>query len=129
MKRRIELTFLFIAALTCLAAPASAQDQRSPEGVLEIVFDAARSRHFEPLAGLCDPDGEGDGDTRRICALAEESAGRDEFARAFAAARVVGPARRHGERAEVSFVFGPRGDRSETMHLVRRRARWYLLSF
>lgn len=118
-----------IAIVAAEPSPVSAQGQPTPVAVLEILFEVARTSRFERLAGLCDPEGEGDGDTRRICALARESRGRDEFARAFARGRVVGPVRRRGTRAEVPFVFGPRGADDETMRLVQRRGRWYLLSF
>ena len=34
-----------------------------------------------------------------------------------------------GNTADVPFLFGPDGDQEETMVLIRRNGRWYLLQF
>jgi serine/threonine-protein kinase len=103
-------------------------DYSDPASVTASIFEAARTGHTGHLSGLCDPLGENDGDTRRICEMTTDSDDWREFQLTFQGARVlgqrVGPA-----RAEVEFSFGPAGSRTETMNLVRRGDRWYLASF
>jgi len=53
----------------------------------------------------------------------------ESFRRAFARGRLNGEPRVHGDHARLDFVFGPAGDDSETMELVRRGGRWYLSAF
>ncbi len=104
-------------------------DQSEPVRVVEALFAAARSGRYGPLAGLCDPSGENDGDTRGICALGRDPSGAAPFVAAFENGRVADSARTRGDRASVPFLFGPDGDRRETMELIRRDGRWYLSSF
>ena len=103
----------------------------SPEGVVLSIFEAARTGDFTGLAGLCDPLGENDGDTQMICDLATDDTNREEFIAAFSTGTVIGDAvvALSGDRAEVPFLFGPDGDEEETMELVKRNDRWYLLGF
>jgi len=111
------------------AAAGAGGHQSDPVAVVEALFTAARSGDFAPLTELCDPAGEGDGDTRQICALGRDSRGASRFVEAFRNGRVTGPARPRGDRASVPILFGAAGDRPETIELVRRSGRWYLLSF
>jgi Tfp pilus assembly protein PilF len=112
-------------------APPQAAPAASPESVVQIIFDAAQSGDWSLLGGLCDPRGENDGDTQMICDLATDETNRAEFAEAFAKGKVAGNAQisPDGTQAQVPFVFGADGDRQETMELVNRDGRWYLLGF
>ncbi len=121
--------------------PANAVDQSSPVAVVESLFTAAKTRNFEPLASLCDPERKNDGDTDCICALASgyephkcrmnshNRVSADEYVTYFKDGSVKGEARIQGDRSAVDFRFGPGGGRSETMNLVRRNGLWYLSSF
>jgi len=103
----------------------------SPEDVVQAIFDAAVAGDFAPLKSLCDPQGENDGDTQDICDLATSAAGREDFVAYFARGKVSGDATvsAAGDVAEVPFLFGPDGDRAETMKLINRNGKWYLYSF
>ena len=130
MPRNAVAAALLLAVLGLAPATATADvDHGDPVAVLQAVIDAARSRDFAPLAALCDPKAENDADTRRICALATNAAGADDFVSYFGSGRVTGPAAVEGDRARVPFVFGPDGTRAETMVLVNRDGKWYLLGF
>ncbi|HTE56108.1 MAG TPA: hypothetical protein VK698_34890 [Kofleriaceae bacterium] len=104
-------------------------DFRDPKSVTASIFYAAGHGRSEHLAGLCDPTGAADVNTRRICATHPGAPDWDSFRRAFARARLNGEPRVSGDHARIDFLFGPEGDDSETMELVRRDGRWYLSSF
>jgi hypothetical protein len=112
------------------AASKPAFDQTDPSQVVSMIFAVAGGKaEAKMLAELCDPQGENDGDTRRIC---DNAAGFDaggEFAMFFKEGKLKGPARVQGDAAVVEFLFGPNGDESESMELVRRGDKWYLSSF
>jgi hypothetical protein len=107
---------------------AAGVDFTSPTKVTEAVFAAAASGKTDQLASLCDPTGEGDGDTKDICGLTAGSAKFGEFKEYFAKGKVTGETIT-GDAAEVAILFGPDGTKDETMKLVRRDGKWYLSSF
>ena len=108
-------------------------DLSTPEGTLKAVFEAARTGDFTGLAFLCDPLGENNLDTRRICDLAEAADGffRASFVEYFRSGKLNGEAviSVDGNTAEVPFLFGPNGDQEETMRLIKRNGKWYLLDY
>lgn len=110
-------------------APGSSVDQSDPAKVVQVVFDAAQTQSFAALAGLCDPQGENDEDTAMICAITPGHADKDSFVTYFAKGKVNGEVTVSGDRAQVPFLFGPDGDQQETMSLIRRDGKWYLLEF
>lgn len=100
-----------------------------PELVVQTVFDAAKSKDFSTLTGLCDPEGRGDGDTKRICAVGmATSKDKKEFIEYFENARIVGEASINGTEARVSIIFGPKSNKPETFVLIKRNDNWYLES-
>jgi hypothetical protein len=131
----------------CSAQSLYEVDFRDPASVLGAVFHAAREGDFNILRGLCDPLGQGDGDTQRLCEVgqhaerlaqgSEDKASAEavlQFTEAFRDARVTGkpvitPAGEGGRMAQVDFVFGPGGARKEQMSLVERYGNWYLAGF
>ena len=104
-------------------------DHSSPSAVTEAVFAAARTNNASALSGLCDPKGENDGDTRKICILTTKHRKWKEFVRYFAKAKLRGKTMIKKNRAKVPFFFGPNGKRKEEMNLIRRGENWYLMSF
>ncbi len=102
----------------------------SPTKVLETIFQAAKSGDFSQMKNLCDPQNQGDGDTKDLCKIAEASQShQQEFIKYFKPAKITGEPQIDGDRASIDFLFGPNGQREETMNLVRRGEKWYLLSF
>jgi len=132
---RCLLAAVLAAALLAACAeevmdPRSAQvDFRDPKSVTGSIFYAAESGHTAHLAGLCDPAGASDDDTRRICAMHPGAPDWASFRRNFARGRLNGEPRVHGDHAALEFLFGPDGRDGETMELVRRDGRWYLSTF
>ena len=104
-------------------------DPRDPKSVTASIFYAAETGRTDHLRGLCDPRGENDSDTARICAMTPSSPAWRSFRDTFARGRLNGEPRVSGDRAALHFLFGPEGVDSETMELVQRDGRWYLLSF
>jgi hypothetical protein len=134
--RWIGLTILLAVTLLpnsqSFAEESAIRVHESPVAVLKAVFTAARTGELEPLAGLCDPKGENDGDTRNICALgglAPSARFAQEFKTYFAKGRVNGAPVISGDTAKVPFLFGPNGTKGEEMNFVRRDGKWYLMSF
>lgn len=126
--KTIGLIFsFFLFVLMVNAAPqGSGPDQSTPEGTLQMVFDAAATGALDQLVDLCDPEGENDGDTQQICDAAEDP---EEFLEYFSNAQLNGEAEIEGDMARVPFLFGPDGSYEETMVLVKREDKWYLYSF
>lgn len=122
----ILLSFSFSLLILSACGGGGGGDQSTPEGTMNMVFDAARSGNYDQLKNLCDPQGENDGDTRRVCQAGENP---EEFKKYFQDGAVKGSARIEGDKAEVDFNFGPGGSDSETMRMVQRDGKWYLMSF
>lgn len=110
-------------------AEAATVDHSDPVAVVQAMLAVAETEQWDLLGGLCDPTGDNDGDTRRICELATTPDDRGEFAEVFGGGAVGEGAEVDAEagRASVPFTFD--GGRGETMELVMRDDRWYLYSF
>ena len=114
------------------AAPATAggtADQSDPVKVVEFVFAAAAAGKSDGLSALCDPAGGGDGDVKQLCAVKASDPTWERFAKSFATGKVDGAAKIEGDSAAVAILFGPRGDKKETMNLKKIDGKWYLDGF
>jgi tetratricopeptide (TPR) repeat protein len=120
----------YLLAITSSPATGGAP-AAGPESIVQTIFDAAQSGDFAALEGLCDPLGENDQDTQMICDLAADPTNREDFNQYFAVGKINGDAKisLDGAQAEVPFLFGPEGDRQETMEMVNRDGQWYLFAF
>lgn len=54
---------------------------------------------------------------------------REEFVRYFAKSQLKNEPVIDGEKATVDILFGPDGDKEETLEMVKKNGKWYLLSF
>lgn len=104
-------------------------DFSSAKRVVSSVFHAAKTGESQHLATLCDPEGEANRHALRVCSQVAGGEDWAEFAAQFSHAKLIGEARITEDRAQVNFVFGKSGTERETMELVRREGRWYLLAF
>ena len=106
-------------------------DLTNPVAVVQAVFAAAATGEFDTLPGLCDPIGENDGDTQDICNLATDEANRSSFVETFVTGQITGGVQlsEDGSQIEIDFLFGPNGQREETMTLINRDGKWYLYSY
>ena len=106
------------------------ENSKTPKWVVEQIFIAAKTRNFHLLDNLCDPQGQGDGETRDLCSLSSHGNPdhEDGFVTNFEFGRVSGEAEISGNQAIVPIKFGPNGDKAETFRLVKRGDRWYLSS-
>lgn len=104
-------------------------DHSKPVEVLRTVFRAARSNDTSLLAGLCDPKGENDGDTRRLCKATSKSPRWKMFKKFFEKGSTKGTVKFVKGKAYIPFMFGPNGKKGETMVLIKRDGKWYLYSF
>lgn len=123
------IALVLIGGLGACATNA-AIDQTNPESVVQAIFSAANSEDFVAVKDLCDPQGENDSDTQDICNLADgDPEFQQEFVKYFAKGETTGDVEIKDDQAMVPILFGPEGDREETMVLVKREDNWYLSSF
>ncbi|MBU0488388.1 MAG: hypothetical protein KKA07_06430 [Bacteroidetes bacterium] len=127
MKKLIP--FVLLASLFACGGGGFKLDQTNPESVVNAVFESARTGDFAMLKDLCDPIGDGDGDTRDICNAANmDDEFKAEFTKFFKDGKVAGSAVVEGDRASVPILFGPGASEKETFKLIQRNGKWYLYS-
>jgi protein involved in sex pheromone biosynthesis len=107
----------------------SSDSQGDPAELMRTIFKAAKSGNFSSLTGLCAVD-DGDNDVKMICGIDNESSKKqEEFKEYFAKGKVVGEPTIDGDEASVEFMFGPDGDKGETMRMIKKGKKWYLRSY
>ena len=141
--------FLFAVQLNAQKKNQFKLNQKYCTSVVKSIFHAAKSGSFDHLYSLCDPNGFGDRDVKRICSITQlaktieatdtsENAKRnlEEFVSIFESGRITGDVvyLKDGdtEFAEVPIWYNhPMGEHrsNETMVLVKRTGKWYLYSF
>lgn len=152
MKKLVLILTAFLLTSLLLVAQEKKSyeiDFTDPKSVVNAIFYAAQTKEFSIMQCLCDPYGEGDGDTKRLCSISQiakqiedyggsenTKKGLDEFVNMFESGRISGQiiySENEGEKySKVPFLFNhPGGDRrsDETMILVKRHGNWYLSSF
>ena len=101
-----------------------------PEKVVQKIFDAAKSGDFSTLKDLCDPTGNGDGDTKDICSMASQTKKvQDDFVNQFKNGSIDGEAVIEADVAVVKIKFGPTGTKNEKIELKKIMGNWYLSDF
>ena len=101
-----------------------------PEKVVQKIFDAAKSGDFSTLKNLCDPTGNGDGDTKDICNMASQTKKvQDDFVNQFKNGSIDGEAVIEADVAVVKIKFGPTGTKNEKIELKKIMGNWYLSDF
>lgn len=150
-KITLILTVFILTSLTVVGQDKKFYDIdfTDPKSVVNSIFYAAQAKDFGIMQCLCDPYGQGDGDTKRLCSISaiakqiddyggseNTQKGLDEFVKMFESGRVSGQVtyeKYEGtEYANVPFLFNHPGGESrsdESMKLVKRHGNWYLSSF
>lgn len=122
MKYNLLLLF-FLAMINS----ANSQTQSDPKLVVLELFKAAQTGDYAKLSGLCDPQGECDGDVKQICNLQnQQETTRTHFAEQFKKGRIIGKTEIKENFAQVKIKFGKNGKKDETVVLVKREELWYL---
>ena len=104
-------------------------DQSDPAKVLQAVFDIANGASSASLGLLCDPLHQNDLDTQRICDEADGVDPLGSFAQYFRTGKALSEPLVAGDSAWIAFQYGPTGAHQDTLCLIRRADRWYLLNF
>jgi len=121
------VAFIFTA---CKGKSGSGNEQGTPVAVANMIFDAAKSGDYSKLKGLCDASMEPDGDSKKVCEVADgDQKLKDMFKEYFSKGKVVGEATIEGDNAEVKVLFGPDGTKDETFKMKKKDGKWYLMSF
>ncbi len=103
--------------------------QNSPEGVINYLFESAKNRDFSKLRNLCDPYGENDIDTRKICLLEMQPTEiQNQFVQEFENGRIIGESKMKSAIAEIEIAIGASSNRLEKIKLVNRMNKWYIES-
>jgi hypothetical protein len=101
-----------------------------PEKVVNTLFEVAKSKEYNRLSGLCDPNKEGDNDTKKICMLDNQSDKfKEEFTHVYQNGSVVEKPVISGNKAKVKVKFGAKGMKNETFELINRGGKWYLFHY
>ncbi|MBJ6369469.1 hypothetical protein [Snuella sedimenti] len=104
--------------------------QDTPEGVVNYIFQSAKSKDFSKLRNLCDPYGENDADTRRICLVEmQPTEMQNRFVESFENGRIMGNPKIENETAEIEIAFGQYSDKLEKIKLIKRMDKWYIGSY
>lgn len=139
----IESPWAWWAKLLALFVSASMVQQATPEESLSSMLELARRGQVDGLEKLCDPQRQNDGDSDCICALSPRYQAHkcpanshnrqspEAFFSCFASVEITEAAEIEGQEAKVTMHANPKlcGFSQETMHLVQRGERWYLLGF
>lgn len=108
----------------------SAANQSDPKWVMSQVFKAAKSNNMGLISNLCDPLGQGNADAKSLCELSAAPPNiKQEFINNFKLGQVVGKPVILGDKATVTFMWGPQGNKPKTMKMVNRKGKWYLSSY
>ncbi len=113
---------------------------KSPESVMQTIFQSAKTGEVGILKLLLPPKGEGetDADCIALCNPGNESMRAEldlnyislhQFEEAFSNAKIIGIPVIDGNEAKVNFVFGPNLEVNETMFMQKINGKWYLRSF
>jgi len=111
----------------------SADEERSntqsdPVDLVRAIFKAARSGDYSGVSGICADDA--DKDSKMICEIESQSEETQQmFKEEFSKGKVTGDAEINDNQASVKIMFGPNGDKEETMMLTKKGKKWYLSSF
>ena len=103
--------------------------QDTPEGVINYLFESAKTKDFTKLRYLCDPYGENDGDSRGICLVEMKPIEmQDQFIENYKNGRIIGDLKIENDIAEIEIAFGPSSNRLEKIKLIKRIDKWYIES-
>jgi len=106
----------------------SSNVQSGPIDVVRAIFKAAKSGDYSEVSGICADDA--DKDAKMICEIESQSEEtQQKFKDEFSKGKVTGDAEINGNEASVKIMFGPDGDKEETMMLTKKGKKWYLSSF
>ena len=104
--------------------------QTSPKWVAEEIFKAARTANYAILSQFCDPMGESDQKAQRLCSVPTMTPeDQNDFMAYFKLGKVVQDPVITGDRASVPIKFGYDGNADQTLTMIMRAGKWYLLSF
>ena len=104
--------------------------QETPEGTVQYLFDAAKSEDHSKLRDLLDPYGQFDDEAFSICLVEMyPSDMKAQWKNEFANGRIMGTPKINNEFAEIEIAMGISSNRLETLRLVNRQGRWYILGF
>jgi len=126
-----KITTPFIAALLLFSSckGKGGSDQSTPQGVAEIMFKSASSGDFSKLEMLCNDALDTDGDSKKVCEVTKDKELQKTFAEYFSKGKVNGEPTIEGDKAAVKIFFGPDGTKEETLNMVKKDDKWYLVSF
>jgi len=109
---------------------AGENQQNSPKWLLKQVFKAARTGEFGILSELCDPVGELDTETRRLCEVGNTPPdAQEDFVKYFENGKISSEAMIKGDSATVQILFGYDNNASALINFVKRDGTWYMSSF
>lgn len=141
--KKIIIILSFIPLFSISQSKEFILDSKTPENVVNALFHVMETQDWQMLCNLCDPKGEGDGDTKSICQLsifevagsAGNKTSRIKFAKGAGRVKISGAAEFEeydGEeyaKVPISFLdLEGKEVGKEEFKLIKRDGKWYLLS-
>ena len=128
----MKKTFLYLSAALLFFASCkgkSSANQSTPQGVAEMMFNSAKTGEFATLKSLCNEAIDTDGDSKKVCEVATDTEFQKSYVEYFSKGKVNGEPTIDGDKAAVKIFFGPDGTKEETLNMVKKDDKWFLVSF
>ena len=117
---------LLVSLLTMTACQGDTQS--TPEGVIQRIFDSAKTKDLQQLSPLCAPQAETTANI--ICEISEAQPDQKEkFVDRFLTAQIRGSTEFSGYTATVKAVMSPNQQNSLKFELIQENGNWYLQRF
>jgi hypothetical protein len=104
--------------------------QKTPESVMNYIFESAKKADFSDFRNLCDPYAENDNDVNAICyAEMLSSKRKKELVNMFKNGRIIDNSIVYNDKVEIEFAYGLNSNKLRKMTLIKRNNLWYLSNF
>lgn len=104
--------------------------QKTPESVMNYIFESAKKGDFSDFRNLCDPYAENDMDVNAICyAEMLSNKRKKELVDMFKNGRIIGNSIVYNDKVKIEFASGLNSDKLRKMTFVKRNNLWYLSNF
>lgn len=121
-------TFILLVSMLTISACQGSGIQSTPEGVIQQIFDSAKTRELSQLSSLCAPQAKTTANI--ICEISEaQPAQQQEFVHRFLTAKIWGNTEIMGYKAVVTVAIQPNPENTISFELIQENGNWYLQRF
>lgn len=105
-------------------------DNSTPENVVNEIIRAAKEKDYSNLSKVCDPENNGDRDSRKLCDLEnQDEKTQNEFIEIFSTAEIINIPEigEDDNKIKIKIQFGE--GKTEKLKMAKRDGCWFLVSF